>query len=302
MRKLTSLYISSLAISDEGIKNLLKLRNLEILEMNECGAFPSKLKQKKVTALSFFMLGKLPNLSQVFLLRMDLSKFSLSYLSQLPAEIQVDDRFSKDLIKLQRKRLKKVKKSDLDYQILEKIEEMKHIEPFKILILGKPQTGRSSLVNRYISNDFIETEPTLEEYFETKFQTDEGKSVNLEIMDISGIEGPSRFISKHIQRSDGFILTYNISNEDSFLFLRNIKEMIDESKDEDIEIVVAGTFCDLEKERAVSFEQGLKMSEKIGAKFFETSAKQDINVRECFEETIKGILRKNEILRILMEE
>lgn len=43
-------------------------------------------------------------------------------------------------------------------------------------------------------------------------------------------------------------------------------------------IAVVGTKCDLEEERVVAKEEGINMAAKINAIFYETSAKNNINV------------------------
>jgi GTPase KRas len=51
-------------------------------------------------------------------------------------------------------------------------------------------------------------------------------------------------------------------------------------------MVVIGNKCDLEVERRVSFEEGLKYAQSEGS-FFETSAKTRINIENTFKEIIR---------------
>merc|ERR1712079_421905 len=45
------------------------------------------------------------------------------------------------------------------------------------------------------------------------------------------------------------------------------------------QVVLVGNKCDMEDERVISFERGKQLADSLGLEFFETSAKEDVNVR-----------------------
>lgn len=53
-----------------------------------------------------------------------------------------------------------------------------------------------------------------------------------------------------------------------------------------------GNKCDLEDERVVSTERGKQLADQIGLEFFETSAKENINVKAVFERLVDIICDK----------
>jgi Ras-related protein Rap-1A/Ras-related protein Rap-1B len=58
-------------------------------------------------------------------------------------------------------------------------------------------------------------------------------------------------------------------------------------------LVLVGNKCDLEDERMVSREQGMMLSQQWGGKpFYETSARQKINVDEVFYDLVRQINRQ----------
>ena len=44
-------------------------------------------------------------------------------------------------------------------------------------------------------------------------------------------------------------------------------------------MILVGNKCDMEDERVISFERGKQLADSLGLEFFETSAKENINVR-----------------------
>lgn len=45
------------------------------------------------------------------------------------------------------------------------------------------------------------------------------------------------------------------------------------------QVILVGNKCDMEDERVISFERGKQLAEQLGIEFFETSAKENINVK-----------------------
>lgn len=45
------------------------------------------------------------------------------------------------------------------------------------------------------------------------------------------------------------------------------------------QVILVGNKCDMEDDRVISFERGKQLAEQLGVEFYETSAKQNINVK-----------------------
>lgn len=45
------------------------------------------------------------------------------------------------------------------------------------------------------------------------------------------------------------------------------------------QVILVGNKCDMEDERVISFERGKQLADQLGVEFFETSAKENINVK-----------------------
>ena len=58
------------------------------------------------------------------------------------------------------------------------------------------------------------------------------------------------------------------------------------------QVVLVGNKCDMEEERAITYEQGQKLADQLGFPFFETSAKANINVRGAFDKLVDIICER----------
>ena len=66
-------------------------------------------------------------------------------------------------------------------------------------------------------------------------------------------------------------------------FREELYKMVDKDLNEYLPMILVGNTIGLEKERQVSYEEGKKLADEWGIDFFETSAKENINVKEVFE-------------------
>lgn len=58
------------------------------------------------------------------------------------------------------------------------------------------------------------------------------------------------------------------------------------------QVILVGNKCDCESERVVSTERGKQLADQLGLEFFETSAKENINVKAVFERLVDIICDK----------
>ncbi|ELP89386.1 Ras family protein, partial [Entamoeba invadens IP1] len=70
------------------------------------------------------------------------------------------------------------------------------------------------------------------------------------------------------------------------------KKKIDSN--EHIPIIICGNKCDLELNRIVTTDKGETLANSMNIQFFETSAKNDINVENVFCALLKAVLKKKQ--------
>ena len=89
----------------------------------------------------------------------------------------------------------------------------------------------------------------------------------------------------------GILLVYSINDKRSFEDLENwIKDINAQKIYDNIYLVLIGNKSDLEKERKIYFEEGEKFALKYNMEFFETSAKDNININESFNALIDEVI------------
>lgn len=89
----------------------------------------------------------------------------------------------------------------------------------------------------------------------------------------------------------GIILAYDCTDENSFTNVRNWIQQIKMHASENVAKVLIGNKCD-RPDKKVSAEQGEALARELGVKFFESSAKNNINVQEVFYYVAKDIKDK----------
>jgi small GTP-binding protein len=164
---------------------------------------------------------------------------------------------------------------------------------FKYVIIGDTAVGKSSLLS--IFTDKIRSdkyEPTIGVDFEKKQLDLDGKSVEINIWDTSGHPRYRQIAVNYYKGVLGVIIVYDITNLESF---QNLNSWLNEIKNESSNAckILVGNKNDLEKDRKVTFEQGKEFANQNGMKFFETSVKENNNVKEIFLTIAKEIIQLN---------
>jgi small GTP-binding protein len=169
-------------------------------------------------------------------------------------------------------------------------------ENYRAVVLGAGGVGKSALVIRYITDNFIEDyDPTIEDSYRKNYSID-GVSGILEIVDTAGQEGFGTLLDQWIRRGKGFVLVYSITSLQSFEQAVKFRDSILSIKEnDDVPIVLVGNKCDLESQRKVSTQRAKELAEQWKCAFLETSAKEKINTSQVFTEIVKTI-RKSEVV------
>ena len=161
---------------------------------------------------------------------------------------------------------------------------------FNISLLGESEVGKTRITNVYLGKEIEEVNLTtigIDNYMDTaQF---EGNEYKFKIYDTAGQERYRSISKSTIKITDGFLLVFSVGNRESFNLINywfdSIKEVADIRKKV---IFLVGNKIDL-TERQVSNEEAMNFSKMKNVKYFETSAKTNIGVKEVFQRLYKDI-------------
>ena len=165
---------------------------------------------------------------------------------------------------------------------------------FKLLIIGESGVGKTCLLLRFTDDSFTANHlTTIGIDFKIKIINLEEKQIKLQIWDTAGQERFRTITKTYYKGAHGIILTYDVTDENSFKNIRNWVKQIEQNAQNNVCKVLVGNKCDRE-DRKISYEEGAKLASEFKMQFFETSAKSNYNVNETFTFLTKEILNTSD--------
>jgi len=167
---------------------------------------------------------------------------------------------------------------------------------FKLLIIGDSGVGKSSILLRFSDNLFSGTYiTTIGVDFKIRTIEVEGEKVKLQIWDTAGQERFRTITATYYRGTQGVMVVYDVSNLDSFGNVRRWLQEIEQNCDDVVRILV-GNKCDA-PDKKVTSDEGQALASQMDIPFFETSAKDNLNIETVFDEITKLVLamKKNKL-------
>ncbi|KAL9122643.1 MAG: hypothetical protein Q9187_000810 [Circinaria calcarea] len=165
---------------------------------------------------------------------------------------------------------------------------------FKLVLLGESAVGKSSLVLRFVKDQFDDyRESTIGAAFLTQtLALDENTTVKFEIWDTAGQERYKSLAPMYYRNANCAVVVYDITQASSLDKAKSWVKELQRQANENIIIALAGNKLDLvtanPDKRAIPTADAEAYAREAELLFFETSAKTAENVREIFT----GIARK----------
>lgn len=171
----------------------------------------------------------------------------------------------------------------------------------KLVLLGEAAVGKSSLVLRFVNNDFQENkEPTIGAAFLTQKCNLPTRTIKFEIWDTAGQERFASLAPMYYRNAQAALVVYDLTKPTSLVKAKHWVAELQRQASPGIVIALVGNKLDLTNEpapsadddgddgedsgdaRRVSTEEAKSYAEEEGLLFFETSAKTGHNVTEVF--------------------
>ena len=150
-------------------------------------------------------------------------------------------------------------------------------------LLGESQVGKTCLCGVYLGLEFqSDTLHTIGmEKLYTEMTMPDGNKVSIKIWDTAGQERFRSIALQSLRTSKGIAVVFNVADKTSFDKINYWLEQI-KNVSVNIPIVLFGNKCDLEN-RQVTKEEAENYAKEKNILYFETSAKNNIGVKEGFE-------------------
>lgn len=135
----------------------------------------------------------------------------------------------------------------------------------KYLVVGDSGVGKTSLLVRYCEDTFqSDYLSTIGVDFKIKRIELEGCQVTLNIWDTAGQERFRNITKSFYKGAHGIVLTYSITDPNSFSHIESWIEQIREVGNSDTNMILVGSKSDLEQERKIPTKQGAHLAHQYG--------------------------------------
>ena len=163
----------------------------------------------------------------------------------------------------------------------------------KYIIVGEAGVGKSNLLLRYVYDSFKEDyQLTIGVEFGEKLVKYNNKTYKIQIWDTAGQEQFRSITRAYFKSSICSFVVYDITNRETF---ENVKHWVEDCRNympKNVLIFLVGNKSDLEEQRKISKDEGEELADSFGLSFFETSAKNNVNVNSIFGKSLEEIVKK----------
>lgn len=173
----------------------------------------------------------------------------------------------------------------------------------KLLALGDSGVGKTTFLHRYTDNKFNRkfTSTVGIDFREKRVvytgmgadgATEKNFKVHLQLWDTAGQERFRSLTTAFFRDAMGFLLMFDLTNQQSFLNVRNwMSQLQANAYCDNPDIVLVGTKVDLQDLRDVHARQARELADRYGIPYFETSAVTGVEVERAVT-TLLGLVMK----------
>ncbi|XP_067943462.1 ras-related protein Rab-27B-like [Watersipora subatra] len=196
--------------------------------------------------------------------------------------------------------------SDTDEDVL-KPARLQYDCLIKLLALGDSGVGKTSMLCRYINNhfypNFISTvgidfkEKRVDYNTKSTDGTETGRIIrcHIQLWDTAGQERFRSLTTAFLRDAMGFLVMFDLTNEQSFLNVRNwMTQLQTHSYSDSPDVILIGNKSDLISDRAVTKERALQMADEYRVPYIEVSAASAKNVEESILLLLDAVMQRME--------
>lgn len=160
-----------------------------------------------------------------------------------------------------------------------------------LITIGDSTVGKTSLLCQYMGqkNPLKQVATVGIDYF-TKDISIDNKNIRVRFWDTAGQERYRSITDNFFKNANGIVLVFDINARESFdnlkIWIQSVNLKVSSTN---IKRILLGNKTDLE--RNVSFEEGEAFAKEHGFVYFETSAKENINIKHAFDFLINEVYK-----------
>lgn len=175
----------------------------------------------------------------------------------------------------------------------------------KVILIGDSNTGKTSLINRFVSDKFEEKYNSTigVDFMMKRIEIGNDTIVRLQIWDTAGMEKYKQLTTTYYRGAQGAFVVFDLTNSESF---KSVDKWLEDfhiyaNPEAHRFVYLIGNKSDLE-DRKVSIEEINKFIDRNNIKYMETSAKTGDGVQAIFNDYVNELINdmkvkgKNEII------
>jgi small GTP-binding protein len=167
---------------------------------------------------------------------------------------------------------------------------------FKIIVVGDGGVGKSTMIQRLITGQFIPMKITIGTDLATYQLNVDNVDVRLQIWDFAGEKRFRYFLPNYSRGAQGCLLCFDVTRYSSFQNLPEWYNVVKKSASNPIFVLVGGKVDLAEMKRAVKMEEAKNFQRELNIEdYFETSSKTGVNNNAIFETISREILRRKNL-------
>lgn len=155
----------------------------------------------------------------------------------------------------------------------------------KIVVIGGPNVGKTSIIGFYVSNCVVpSTKPTVQLAFSKKVEDVGGQKVCLHICDTAGQEKFQSVCPNFYRDSDAAMIVFDVTSRESFDKVPHWLDELNAIMGAEFTKIVIGNKVDLDADRVVSTDEAIEFCDTAGLHYLETSAMTGDGIAGAFVE------------------
>ncbi|MHA1269118.1 MAG: Rab family GTPase [Candidatus Helarchaeota archaeon] len=155
---------------------------------------------------------------------------------------------------------------------------------FKIVVIGEPAVGKTSIIRRFSDNSFSENyKATVGADFDIKILKLYDNEIFLTIWDIGSQERFVELRNYYFSGADAAILVFSVDDMCTLKALEDWDSDFLKVSDIDTPRIVVGNKVDLVDKEELNIDKALEFATERGLKLILTSAKTNFNIEKAFK-------------------